>query len=44
MQAVNPSLFHYHCQFVSLMRRSPAPARAAQAFAQCLEDAHRPGR
>ncbi|RQO82773.1 LysR family transcriptional regulator [Acidovorax sp. FJL06] len=44
MQAVNPALFHYSCQFVSLMRRSPAPARAAQAFAQCLEDVHRPGR
>lgn len=42
MQAVNPALFHYSCRFVSLMRRSPAPARAAQAFAQCLQEAHVP--
>ncbi|WP_232287774.1 LysR family transcriptional regulator [Verminephrobacter eiseniae] len=41
MQAVNPALFRYDCQFVSLMRRSPAPTRAAQAFAQCLQQAHR---
>ncbi|MCW5230423.1 LysR family transcriptional regulator [Verminephrobacter eiseniae] len=41
MQAVNPALFRYECQFVSLMRRSPAPTRAAQAFAQCLQQAHR---
>lgn len=40
MRAVNPALFRYDCQFVSLMRRSPTPARAAQAFAQCLQQAH----
>ena len=43
MQTVNPALFRYSCRFVSLMRRSPAPARAAQAFAQCLQAAHVPG-
>ncbi|WP_409374971.1 LysR family transcriptional regulator [Verminephrobacter aporrectodeae] len=43
MQAVNPALFRYNCQFVSLMRRSLVPARAAQAFAQCLQDAHTAG-
>ena len=40
MQAVNPQQLHYHCRFVSLVRRSPAPSRAAQAFVQCLQDAH----
>ena len=41
MQAVQPARFRYVCQFVSLVRRSPAPARAVQAFAQCLAQAHR---
>ena len=41
MQAVQPAQFRYACQFVSLVRRSPAPARAVQAFAQCLAQAHR---
>ena len=40
MQAVNPQQLHYHCRFISLVRRSPAPSRAAQAFVQCLQDAH----
>lgn len=40
MQAVLPAQFLYHCQFVSVLRKSPAPARAAQAFAQCLLAAH----
>ena len=40
MQAVRPDAFFYRCQFVSLVRRSPAPARAAQAFAQCLAQVH----
>ena len=40
MQAVQPALFFYPCQFVSVLRRSPAPPRAAQAFAQCLQVAH----
>jgi DNA-binding transcriptional LysR family regulator len=41
LQAVQPAQFRYACQFVSLVRRSPAPARAVQAFAQCLAQAHR---
>ena len=40
MQAVHPAQFSYRCQFVSVLRRSPQPTRAAQAFAQCLLDAH----
>ncbi|MDO5626129.1 MAG: LysR family transcriptional regulator [Pseudomonadota bacterium] len=40
MRAVNPALLHYHCDFVSLLRRSPQPSRAAQAFHQCLLRAH----
>lgn len=41
MRAVQPALFHYRCQFVSVLRKSPQPPRAAQAFAQCLVQAHR---
>ena len=40
MQAVQPARFFYRCQFVSVLRRSPAPSRAAQALAQCLLQAH----
>lgn len=40
MQAVQPAQFFYPCQFVSVLRRSPQPTRAAQAFAQCLTRAH----
>ncbi len=40
MQAVQPSLFRYPCQFASLLRRSPQPSRAAQAFHDCLVRAH----
>ena len=40
MQAVQPAQFFYRCQFVSVLRRSPQPPRAAQAFAQCLLAAH----
>ena len=40
MQAVQPAMFFYRCQFVSVLRRSPAPTRAAQAFADCLAMAH----
>jgi DNA-binding transcriptional LysR family regulator len=40
MQRVLPTTFRYDCDFVSLVRRSPAPARATQAFQQCLEQAH----
>jgi DNA-binding transcriptional LysR family regulator len=40
MQVVRPALFHYACQFVSLVRRSPQPSRVAQAFHECLIRAH----
>ena len=40
MQAVLPDMFFYPCHFVSVLRRSPLPSRAAQAFAQCLLQAH----
>lgn len=40
MQAVLPTQFFYPCQFVSVLRKSPQPPRAAQAFAQCLVQAH----
>jgi DNA-binding transcriptional LysR family regulator len=40
MQAVLPAQFFYPCQFVSVLRKSPQPPRAAQAFAQCLLEAH----
>lgn len=40
LQAVRPDLFYYRCQFVSLLRRSPAPSRAALLFQRCLEQAH----
>lgn len=40
LQAVQPDLFHYRCQFVSLVRRSPQPTRAAQLFHECLVQAH----
>jgi len=40
MQAVQPAQFFYPCQFVSVLRRSPTPPRAALAFAQCLVLAH----
>ena len=40
MRAIRPELFFYRCEFVSVLRRSPQPARAARAFAQCLLEAH----
>ena len=40
MQAVRPELLRYECRFVGLVRRSPAPSRAAQAFGECLVRAH----
>jgi DNA-binding transcriptional LysR family regulator len=40
MRPVRPELFRYSCDFVCVMRRSPAPARAALAFRDCLLRAH----
>jgi DNA-binding transcriptional LysR family regulator len=41
MQAVAPQRFHYQCQFVSLLRRSPQPGRAAQLLHDCLTLVHK---
>ena len=43
MQAVAPRRFRYACRFVSVLRRSPAPSRAAQLFQECLVAAHAGG-
>jgi len=40
MRAVHPELLNYYCDFVSLVRKSPQPSRAAAAFGKCLVDAH----
>lgn len=40
MRAIRPELFFYACEFVSVLRRSPQPTRAAQAFSACLREAH----
>ena len=44
MRAVAPAKLHYACEFVSVLRRSPQPARAALAFHQALRAAHAPHR
>lgn len=43
MQAVAPRRFRYACRFVSVLRRSPEPSRAAQLFQECLAAAHAKG-
>ncbi|EAY64970.1 regulatory protein, LysR [Burkholderia cenocepacia PC184] len=40
MQPIAPHRFNYRCRFVSLLRRSPRPSRAALLFQSCLEAAH----
>ena len=40
MRALRPTLFHYACDFFSIVRRSPQPSRATRAFQACLEQAH----
>ncbi len=40
MQTVAPGRLSYACDFVSVLRRSPQPARAAQAFHRALLAAH----
>lgn len=40
MPAGQPALFRDSCQFASLVRSSPQPLRAAQAFHECLVKAH----
>ncbi|AOK32092.1 MULTISPECIES: LysR family transcriptional regulator [Burkholderia] len=40
MRPVAPQRFRYACRFVSLLRRSPQPSRAALLFQGCLEASH----
>ena len=40
MRAVAPRMLTYACDFVSVLRRSPQPPRAALAFHQALLAAH----
>lgn len=40
LRALAPKRFSYACQFVSLLRRSPQPTRAALLFQDCLVAAH----
>ena len=40
MRAVKPELFHYACDFFSIVRRSPQPSRVTRAFQECLRQAH----
>ena len=42
LRAVAPATLHYACDFVSVLRRSPQPARAALAFHRALRAAHAP--
>jgi len=43
MRAIHPGLFRYACQFFSIVRRSPQPARVTLALQDCLRRTHRPG-
>ncbi len=40
LRAVHPSRFRYSCRFACVIRRSPEPARAVRAFADCLVAEH----
>ncbi len=40
MRALKPELFHYACEFFSIVRRAPQPARVTRAFQDCLRQAH----
>ena len=41
LRAVAPELLQYRCRFWCIRRRAPAPLRIAQAFQDCLLQAHR---
>lgn len=43
MRAIQTGLFRYDCQFFSIVRRSPQPARVTLALQDCLRRAHGPG-
>jgi hypothetical protein len=40
MRAIQTGLFRYACQFFSIVRRSPQPARVTLALQDCLRRAH----
>lgn len=40
MKAVAPGVLHYRCRFLCIHRYEPPPTRSAEAFRQCLVDAH----
>ena len=40
MKPIRPQVLRYTCEFVCVMRKSPEPARSAQAFRDCLLRAH----
>jgi len=40
MRVISPKRFNYTCRFVSLVRKSPVPARTTQMFVDCLVAAH----
>lgn len=42
IRAILPARFQYACSFVSLLRRSPEPSRAAALFHGCLIESHPP--
>jgi len=42
MRPVHPALFHYHCAFLAICRRSPQASRATRVLHRCLQEAHTP--
>jgi LysR family transcriptional regulator, transcriptional activator for bauABCD operon len=40
MRAISPDVLNYNCTFCAIGRRDPPPLRIAEAFRQCLIDAH----
>jgi len=40
MRAIKPALFRYHCEYSSVLRRSPVPQRVVKLFHECLLAAH----
>jgi LysR family transcriptional regulator, transcriptional activator for bauABCD operon len=40
MRPINSSVLNYRCDFFSIYRRTPQPARATRLFLDCLNEAH----
>ncbi|MFP7608440.1 LysR family transcriptional regulator [Serratia quinivorans] len=40
MRAIKPALFRYHCEYSSVLRRSPSPQRVVKLFHECLLATH----